>query len=90
MYYLLTTERIITENDLRLAYEICCGNTSNRNPEHYEKWIHTTLGIVRSIPKNEIDVEQLAKGGCKVEAVKMYRAKNCCTLREAKEAIDKM
>ena len=90
MYYLLTTGRIITERDLHTAYEICNGSVPGVHPGHYEKWIHEIYGIVRSIPKEEMDVEQLLEGGCYAEAVKMYRDDNKCTLREAKEAIDKM
>ena len=88
MYYLLVTGRIVTEHDLRTAYEICIGSVPGIHPGHYEEWKHSTHGIVRSIPKNEISIKQLLKGSCKVEAIKAYRDMHKCTLREAKEAVD--
>lgn len=90
MYYLLVTGRIVTERDLRTAYEICVGSVPGIHPGHYEEWIHSVHGIIRSIPKDEISVEQLLKGNCKVEAIKTYRDMHKCTLREAKEAVDKI
>jgi hypothetical protein len=90
MYYLLTSGRIVTESDLHTAYEICNGSVPGVHPGHYEKWVHEIYGIVRSIPKDEISVEQLLDGRCYVEAVKMYRDNHQCTLREAKDAVDKM
>ena len=88
MYFLLTTGRIVTERDLHTAYEICFGKVPGANPGHYKNWIYSISGIVRSIPKNEISIEQLLEGSCKVEAVKAYRDMHKCTLREAKEAVD--
>ena len=90
MYYLLVTGRIVTERDLRTAYEICTGSVPGIHPGHYEEWIHSVHGIIRSIPKNEISVKQLLRGNCKVEAIKLYRDIHNCSLREAKEAVDKM
>lgn len=88
MYYLLITGRIVTERDLRTAYEICIGSVPGIHPGHYEEWMHSVHGIIRSIPKNEISVAQLVKGHCKVEATLLYRELHNCTLREAKEAVD--
>jgi hypothetical protein len=90
MYYLLVSGRIITERDLRMAYEICKGCVPGVHPGHYEEWMHSVHGIIRSIPKNEITIKQLLKGDCKVEAIKTYRDMHKCTLREAKEAVDKI
>lgn len=90
MYYLLITGRIVTERDLRMAYEICNGCTPGIHPGHYEEWIHSIYGIRKSIPKNEMSIAQLVKSGNKVEAVKLYREINKCSLFEAKEAVDKM
>ena len=90
MYYLLTTGRIVTERDLHTAYEICNGSVPGTHPGHYEKWIHEIYGIVRSMPKEEVSVEDLIDGKCEIEAIKMYRENHKCTLREAKDAIDKI
>lgn len=90
MYYLLVTGRIVTEHDLRRAYEICNGCVPGVHPGHYEEWIHSIHGIIRSIPRNEITIKQLLKGDCKIEAIKLYRDMHDCTLSEARDAINKM
>lgn len=90
MYYVLLTGRIVTEYDMRKAYEICNGSAPDVHPGHYEKWMRSIIGVMRSIPKDEATVEQLARGNCKVEAIRKYKAIHGCTLREAKEAVDKM
>lgn len=87
MYFLLTTGRIVTERDLRIAYEICIGTTPGVHPGHYEEWTHKTYGIIRSIPKDEISIEQLIKGKCIAEAVRVYSTRNNCSLRDAKNAV---
>lgn len=90
MYYLLVSGRIVTERDLRTAYEICKGCAPGVHPGHYEEWMHSIHGIIRSIPRDEITIEQLLRGDCKVEAIKLYRDVHGCTLREARDAINKM
>jgi hypothetical protein len=90
MYFLLTTGRIVTETNLRTAYEICNGSVPGTHPGHYEKWMHEIYGIIRSIPSDEITIEQLIKGGCVNEAIRVYSRRNGCTLREAMEEVHKM
>jgi hypothetical protein len=90
MYYLLITGRIVTEHDMRTAYEICNGSAPDVHPGHYEKWLNTVIGVESVMQKDEVTVEQLVRGDCKHEAIKKYRAIHLCGLREAKEAIDKM
>lgn len=90
MYFLLTTGRIITETNLRTAYEICNGSVPGTHPGHYEEWIHQVYGIVRSIPSDEITIEHLIKGGCTNEAIRVYSRRNRCTLREARYAVYKV
>lgn len=90
MYYLLVTDRIVTEQDLRMAYEISCGSIPGIHPGHYEEWKKEAYGIVRSIPENEITVEQLVEGKCLTCAVKKYSKLNGCSIQEAKEAICKL
>lgn len=90
MYFLLTTGRIVTERDLRMAYEICNGSVPGTHPGHYEKWIHEIYGIIRSIPSDEITVEDLIEHNCRAEAVRVYSKRNKCSLRQAAMAICKM
>jgi hypothetical protein len=90
MYYVLITGRIVTERDMRTAYEICNGSRPGIHPGHYEKWMHSIYGVVRSIPKDEITIEQLVRGNCKIDAIKKYKVMHGCSLSEARDAIDKM
>ena len=90
MYYLLVTDRIVTEYDLRFAYEITCGSFPGIHPGHYEKWKQEAYGIVRSIPEEEITVEQLVEGKCLVAAVEKYSKLYSCSIQEAQEAIYKL
>lgn len=90
MYFLLTTGRIVSERDIKTAYEICNGSVPGTHPGHYEKWLHEIYGIIRSIPKNEISIEELVRGSCLLDAIKMYRLVHNCSLSEAKTVIYEM
>jgi hypothetical protein len=90
MYYLLVTDRIVTEHDIRVAYEIACGSIPGIHPGHYEEWKKEVYGIIRSIPEDEITVEQLIKGKCLSQAVMKYSKINGCSIQESKEAICKL
>lgn len=90
MYYLLMTGRIVTERDMRTAYEIAFGGDANVHKTHYEKWVKSVKGIRATMSKSEITIEQLIKGNCIVEAVRIYKDQHDCTLREAKYAVDKI
>lgn len=88
MYYQLITGRIVTEVDMRKAYEIYHGSEVGTHPGHYEEWVAATHGVEKIIPKNEITVRQLIRGNCKVEAIRVYKEKHGCSLSEASKAID--
>ena len=88
MYYMLWSGRIVSEREMRSAYEIATGGLAEAHPTNYKKWIQSMHGIAKIIPANEITIEQLVDGNY-VEAVKLYRERNNCTLREAKETLDK-
>lgn len=90
MYYVLITGRIVTEHDMRTAYEICNGSKVGIHPNHYEQWMHEIYGVMRSIPRDEITIEQLVRGDCKFDAIKKYKTIHGCTLREAKEKIEEI
>lgn len=90
MYYLLITGRIVTEREMRTAYEIVYGGKSDVHKGHYKAWLSSVKGIARIISKSEITIEQLIKGNCIVEAVKLVREKNGCTLVEANKIVREM
>ena len=90
MYYLLATGRIVTEREMRTAYEIVYGGKSSVHTGHYKAWLDSVKGITRTIPKSEITIEQLIKGECTTEAVKLVKEKHGCTLLEANKIVSKM
>ena len=90
MYFKLATGRIITVSEVHTAYEIVYGEKPDENTPHYNDWINSVYGIEEFIPKSEITIEQLIEGGAFVQACKLYRDQHNCTLREAKEAMDKI
>ena len=91
MYFeITTTGHIVTDRDIKLAYEICTGHTFNFECDNanYRRWAN--LCPVRRIPENEITVERLIRGDAFVGAVKLYREKNSCSLLEARDACNKI
>ena len=90
MYFELTTGRIVTEREMHTAYEILYGEKPDENIPRYNDWINSVYGIEELISKSEITIEQLIKGDAFVEAVKLYKDQHDCTLREAREIVDKI
>lgn len=86
MFYELATGRIVTETDLKLAYEICNGQKADERS--FRRWVNNCY--TKRIPESEITVERLIKGDAFVQAVKLYKEQHDCTLREAKDACDKI
>lgn len=86
MFYELATGRIVTETDLKLAYEICNGQKANERS--FRRWVNNCP--TKRIPESEITVERLINGDAFVQAVKLYKEQHDCTLREAKDVCDKI
>lgn len=86
MYYKLKTGRIVTEADLKLAYEIYTGQKADES--FFRRWVNNCP--VRRIPESEITVEHLIEGDAFVRAVTLYREQHDCTLREARDICDKI
>lgn len=40
MYFELATGRIVSEDKIELAYEICTGGKANENPRHFTDWVN--------------------------------------------------
>ena len=89
MYFKLATGRIVTERDINTAYEVVYGHKADNTP-HFNDWVNSVYGIDEVLYKSEITVEQLIKGDAIVEAIRLYKDQHDCTLREAREAIDKI
>lgn len=86
MFYELATGRIVTETDLKLAYEICNGQKADERS--FRRWVNNCP--TKRIPESEITVERLINGDAFVQAVRLYKEQHNCTLSEAKDACDKI
>lgn len=83
MLYELATGHIVTEDNLKLAYEVCRGKKANEDSTSYRKW--KSYLSIKPISDDEITVEQLIKGDAFVQACMLYRDQHKCTLAEARE-----
>ena len=92
LYYQLRNGNIVDEFALHKAFEIATGEVFHYSSTAYSKWLYSLLGnsIVKVMRETEIDMMQFIKGNYIIGAVRLYREMHGCTLREAKEAIDKM
>ena len=88
MYFELETGRIVPEDKIELAYEICYGKKANENPTAYRKW--KSYLSIKSIPDDEITVRQLIKGDAFADACMLYRRQHNCTLAEAREVCNQI
>ena len=91
MYFeITTTGRIVTDRDIKLAYEICTGRTFNFDCDNanYRRWAN--LCTIQRIPDSKITVEKLIEGNAFADAVVLYRKQNNCTLREARDVCTKL
>lgn len=86
MYFKIESGRIVTEEKVKLAYEIYSGHKADDVPYSFEKFVHSCP--IKLIPMKDITVENLIEGDAFVDAVKLYKDQHRCTLREAKEACE--
>jgi hypothetical protein len=58
----------------------------------FDMWVRNLMGLsIKSVVnKNDVSYEDCLKSNQKILAVQIYRERNNCTLREAKDAIDKL
>ena len=92
LYYQLRNGKIVDEYDVHRAFEVCTGETYDYFGNAYSKWLYSMLGnsIVKAMKETEVDIMQFLKGNNIIAAVRLYRETHGCTLREAKDAIDKI
>jgi hypothetical protein len=62
------------------------------NVKMFDVWVYDLMGIsIKAIVNmNDVTYEEFLRANQKILAVRVYRDRNNCTLREAKEAIDKI
>ena len=92
LYYQLRNGNIVSKYDVEKAFEICTGETYTYDSAEYSKWLFSMLGnsIIKAMRETEVDMMQFLKGNNIVAAVRLYRDSHDCTIREAKEAVDKI
>ena len=90
MYFELATGRIVPEDKIELAYEICTGSKVNDNPRHFTDWVNLNCMWNRIFNESEIPVRQLIKGNAFADAVMLYRRQYNCTLAEAREVCNQI
>lgn len=92
LYYKLRNGNIVPDYDVHKAFEICTGETYHYDSNAYSKWLYSLMGksIIKAMNETEMDIEHFIHGNCIIQAIRVYRDRNGCTLREAKDAIDKI
>lgn len=92
LYYQLSNGKIVDEYDVHRAFEVCTGETYDYFSNAYSKWLYSLLGnsIIKAMRETEVDIMQFLKGNNIIAAVRLYRETHGCSLREAKEAVDKI
>ena len=92
LYYQLRNGNIVSKYDIERAFEICTGETFHYDSVAYSRWLFSLLGnsIVKAMKETEVDMVQFLKGNNIIAAIRLYRDTHECTLREAKEAVDKI
>ena len=90
LYYTLKNGRVVSECDVQKAYEITTGKTYMYDNPECVRWLYSLCGnsIVRARKKEDMTIEDFLDNGLIIEAVRLYRVQNDCSLREAKDAID--
>ena len=90
-FFKLPTGHIVTETEMKLAFEIVHGRTYEGNEQEYVDWVNSSgVSIDSILYSDEVSIEELAKGDCIGPAVRKYIQTYGGGLKEAKTAIDKM
>ena len=93
--YLGVDGKYYQRHELATAFFFVTGRNLYDDPGHdklLDLWIHELIGasIEKIVNEDEVSYEDFLRANQKIMAVRVYRERNNCTLREAKEAIDKM
>lgn len=77
---------------LATGRDICDKSRPGDGTKMFDLWINNLIGlsIVRIVNINDVSYEDFLRANQKILAVRAYRERNNSTLREAKEAIDKI
>lgn len=89
LYYKTKDGKYVDQYNIASAFNIVYGKSRIGNESEYLKFLwdllHSTLTF-----EPDPTIEKFIKAGHKIYAIRLYRDEHDCTLREAKEIIDKM
>lgn len=95
--YLGTNGKYYQEYELATAYFLATGDDvwcdeDGYTTKKFDIWVHELLGlsIKKVMNMNDVSYEDFLRANQKIMAVRLYRERNNCTLRDAKDAIDKI
>jgi hypothetical protein len=96
--YLGTNGHYYKEHELAMAFFLATGrevydeDKPGDSIKMFDAWVYDLMGlsIKNVVNKNDVSYEDCLKANQKILAVQLYRERNNCTLREAKDAIDEL
>ena len=96
--YLGVDGKYYQEHELATAYFLATGcsvydeTRPGDGAKIFNTWVYDLVGlsIKKIVDANNVSYEDFLNANQKILAVRLYRERNNCTLREAKEAIDKV
>jgi hypothetical protein len=93
--YLGVNGKYYQRHELANAFFFVTGRTLYDDPGHdklLDLWINEliSVSIEKIVNADDVPYEAFLEANQKILAVRVYRERNNCTLKEAKDAIDKM
>lgn len=93
MYYKLANGFWVDRDDIKQAFYISTGRKYSTDSKEFVRWLFPLLGKSIVSVKRSDDPElitELLNCGQKVFAMKVYKDIHDCTLKEARDAIERM
>ena len=93
LYYKKADGSWITQYEIETAFYLSTGIHRFSNEKTFLRWLYPLLGKTIICAKREDDPElvtELLKSKQKYSAIKVYKTINHCTLKEARDAIERM
>ena len=93
LYYKKVDGNWITQYEIETAFYLSTGISRFSNEKKFLCWLYPLLGKTIVCVKREDDPElltELLKSKQKYSAIKVYKTINHCTLKEARDAIERM
>ena len=93
LYYKKSDGNWITQYEIETAFYLSSGISRFSNEKKFLCWLYPLLGKTIICAKREDDPElvtELLKSEQKYSAIKVYKNASHCTLKEARDAIERM